>query len=133
MKISPAIPTRTLTIVVMLVRLDPGMVLPPLFREMRLLLGESEFRAPSDCVRWRVAGPNTGVACPWKDSAQVPGSARRPGWSVGCAGHLAPRFVRSLMAWFPRDRGCGGVRAVTNPDTPCRTHFERGAAARKTG
>src|SRR5207248_9789191 len=46
MKISPAIPTRTVTIVVMLVRLDPGMVLPPLFREMRSLLGEKR-------VSWR--------------------------------------------------------------------------------
>src|SRR3954453_2442471 len=130
MKISPAIPTRTVTIVVMLVRLDPGMVLPPLFREMRLLLGEKR-------VSWRrpiasgggLRAQNTGVACPRKDSAQVPGSARRPGWSVGCAGHLESRFVRSLMAWFPRDRGCGRVRAVTNPDTPCRPYLERGAAA----
>src|SRR5262249_48190324 len=104
MKISPAIPTRTVTIVVMLVRLDPGMVLPPLFREMRLLLEENPEREDRRDEYRRGQAP--------------PGSQRK---SV------------VFMAWFPRDRGCGRGRDRTAPDTPCRLHFALGAAARKTG
>src|SRR5512135_913385 len=90
MKISPAIPTRTVAIVVMLVRLDPGMVLPPLFREMRLLLGESEFRG---AVRLRpVAG------CGPKNGGGVPAEGFGPGSGVGAATRVVRRLCWSSRA-----------------------------------
>src|SRR4051794_13994251 len=134
MKISPAIPTRTVAIVVMLVRLDPGMVLPPLFREMRLLLGESEFRG---AVRLRPV-----ACCGPKHGGGVPAEGFGPGSGVGAATRVVRRLCWSSRASLcaiahgvvPSGSGmwaCPGP--VTNPDTPCRPHLERGAAALKTG
>ncbi len=58
---------------------------------------------------------------------------RRDEYRRGQAPPVSQRKSLVFMAWFPRDRGCGRVRAVTNPDTPCRPYFERGAAVRTTG
>jgi hypothetical protein len=58
---------------------------------------------------------------------------RRDEYRRGQAPPVSQRKSLVFMAWIPRDRGCRRVRAVTNPDSPCRPYFERGAAARRTG
>jgi hypothetical protein len=118
--------------------------------------GSLEDRVPPDVhavvlLRWNVAclavDSEVGRQVPLRVLRQVGGCAqgrgsgmrhpereyRRDEYRRGQAPPVSQRKSLVFMAWFPRDRGCGRVRAVTNPDTPCRPYFERGAAALRTG
>ena len=58
---------------------------------------------------------------------------RRDEYRRGQAPPVSQRKSLVFMAWFLGIGEVGVSGPVTNPDTSCRPHLERGAAARKTG